>query len=81
MKLYFYFICFSDEDHKELLCDLAIALQGACQFEEAAIIYQTYLQQPLDAVKTLCLGHLWPEAQRIASTFQLSQSLGILHFW
>lgn len=65
----------SDEEHSELLCDLANALQGACQFDQAAIIYQTYLQQPLDAVKALSLGHLWPEAQRIATTSQLNDSI------
>ncbi|KAJ1530829.1 hypothetical protein ONE63_005675 [Megalurothrips usitatus] len=63
---------FSDEEQNVLLVELATALYDVGQFEETATIYETYLHQPLDAVKALCCGHFWSEAQRVANLHNLN---------
>lgn len=62
----------SDEEQRELLCELTSSLQDAGQFRDAAIILHSYLDQALDAVRVLCQGHLWAEAQEVAVLHKLS---------
>lgn len=65
----------NEEERRELFSELASALQETGQFGDAALVYQVYLNQPLKAVQTLCSGHLWTEAQRVASSLKLHDSI------
>ncbi|KAK3927591.1 Elongator complex protein 1 [Frankliniella fusca] len=56
----------NDDERKEILSELATALEETGQFGEAVVIYLHYLNKPLLAMQALCSAHLWTEAIRVA---------------
>lgn len=73
----FFPLCWSEGECKELLSELASALQDASQYGDAALIRHSYLNQASDAVRIFCLGHLWNEARQVAKFHGLNDTIGM----